>query len=117
MGQPELVAKISGLPQFDQRIAIRYHLFNLSEQEAREYILHRISISVIDKNREIFADNALELIARASAGIPRTINNICDMCLLAGFGAKKQVIDIEITRDVIRDLEERYSVQRRAQVG
>jgi general secretion pathway protein A len=113
LGQPELIRKISSLPQFDQRIAIRYHLMHLNEQETREYILHRLSISAADRARVIFDEEAIKLISRASAGIPRMINNICDMCLLAGFGAKSAQINQDIAMDVIKDVEERYTVQKR----
>lgn len=113
LGQPELFRKISSLPQFDQRIAIRYHLLHLSEQETREYILHRLSISAVQKERTFFSEDAIKLISQASAGIPRMINNICDMCLLAGFGAKAVMVEYNIAMDVIKDSEERYSAQKR----
>lgn len=109
LGQPELLRKISHLPQFDQRIAIQYHLTHLNEQETKEYILHRLSISSTSAEKKIFTEDTLKLIAQASAGIPRMINNICDMCLLAGFGAKANEVDQKIALDVIKDLEERYS--------
>lgn len=111
MGQPELIRKISSLPQFDQRIAIRYHLRNLNEQETRAYILHRLSISAIDKARVYFTEETLGLIYRASAGIPRMINNICDMCLLIGSSSKISQIYDKVAMDVIKDLEERYTSQ------
>lgn len=114
LGQPELLRKISHLPQFDQRISIQYHLSHLSENETREYILHRLSIASLQEGRVIFSEDAIKLISKVSAGIPRMINNICDMCLLAGFGAKVAEVDQKVALDVVKDLEERYAaVQKR----
>jgi general secretion pathway protein A len=36
-------------------------------------------------------------------GIPRKINNLCDLSLLVGFGNKEEVVTSRIVEDVIRD--------------
>ncbi|MFZ5800309.1 MAG: ExeA family protein [Candidatus Omnitrophota bacterium] len=110
LGQPELIRKISALPQFDQRIAIRYHLAHLNEEESRGYILHRLNIAGAPKEKEIFSAESLRLIYQTSAGIPRMINNICDMCLLVGMGRKDSRVDLPVVTEVVKDLEERYTV-------
>lgn len=104
LGQPELTKKISKIPQLDQRLAIRYFLSSLNEAESYEYIKHRLGVA--GKSDGIFAESALELIFHASGGIPRVLNNICDMCLLVGFGAKKKIVDREVVREVLRDMED-----------
>ncbi len=68
-----------------------------------EYIIHRLKVA--GSSEPIFIKGSHELIYEASEGIPRRINNICDMCLLAGFGAKVDRIDEEIAKDVIGELE------------
>ena len=40
-----------------------------------------------------FDDDALDAIHRTSRGIPREINNICDVSLLLAFGVKAEEID------------------------
>lgn len=104
LGQPELSKKISAIPQLTQRVAIRYFLSGLDETETYGYIRHRLSIA--GRSEEVFNEAALGFIFRASQGLPRVINNICDMSLLVGFGAKKSIIDEAIVREVIRDLED-----------
>ncbi len=104
LGQPELVKKINGIPQLNQRIAIRYYLPGLDEAETYEYIKHRLNVA--GRTTSVFDDHSLRLIFRASRGIPRIINNICDMSLLVGFGAKKDLIDEPIVKEVIKDMEE-----------
>ncbi|MEW6170000.1 MAG: AAA family ATPase [Candidatus Omnitrophota bacterium] len=104
LGQPELVKKINSIPQLNQRVAIRYYLPGLDERETYEYIKHRLNVA--ERTAPVFDDHSLRLIFRASRGIPRIINNICDMSLLVGFGAKKDLIDEAIVKEVIRDMEE-----------
>lgn len=104
LGQPELKEKISKLPQLKQRLAIRYHLKALTESETREYIIHRLEVA--GSKEEVFTYNALNDVYRFSGGIPRRINNICDMALLVSYSKKLNKIDEAIIRDVALDLEE-----------
>ncbi len=71
----------------------------------REYIIHRLEVA--GSQEHIFTEETNELIYEASEGIPRRINNICDMCLLAGFGAKADKVNKAIVKDVVSDLEEK----------
>jgi type II secretory pathway predicted ATPase ExeA len=103
LGQPELKEKINNLKQFAQRVAIKYHLSGLDEKEANEYIRHRLSIS--GSTRDIFDEESLKMIYEQSGGIPRRINQICDMALLTGFGHQKKIIDKEIILDAVKDME------------
>ena len=105
LGQPELKEKVDMIPQFRQRLAIRYHLTALDERETREYIIHRLGVA--GSSKHIFGEETYRSIYWAAEGIPRRINNICDMCLLVSFGARTDKIDVGIVKDVISDLEER----------
>jgi len=104
LGQPELKEKINKLPQFRQRIAIRYHLRALSQEMSLGYIQHRLEVAGAQK--EIFLEETFESIYKFSAGIPRRINNICDMALLAGYSQGLPQINKEVIREVAEDLEE-----------
>jgi general secretion pathway protein A len=104
LGQPELKAKMDKLPQLKQRFSIRYHLKALAEEQSKEYILHRLEVAGAEK--EIFRDDALSEIYRFSEGIPRRINNICDLALLVGCAEGLDKVDKEIIKDVAEDLEE-----------
>ncbi len=105
LGQPELKEKVEAIPQLRQRMGVRYHLIALDDRETREYIIHRLKVAGLSE--PIFAEAAYQLIYQASEGIPRRINNICDMALLAGFGARCEGIDAQVINDVINDLEEK----------
>ncbi len=104
LGQPELKTKMDKLPQLKQRFSIRYHLKALAEEQTKEYVLHRLKVAGAE--REIFRDDALGEIYRFSGGIPRRINNICDLALLVGCAEELEKVDKEIIKDVAEDLEE-----------
>jgi general secretion pathway protein A len=101
LGQPELREKITHLKPFDQRISIRFHLKGLKEDETRAYIAHRLQIAGAD--REIFEDGAMHAVHESTGGIPRRINQICDLALLSGFGMKAPSITSAIIREVVMD--------------
>lgn len=103
LGQPELKRKVDALPQLKQRLAIRYHLRNLSAQETSGYVGHRLRVAGVQ--RQIFSPEALLRVAGYSQGRPRGINNVCDLALVVGAGRGASVVDVELVREVISDLE------------
>ena len=54
--------------------------------------------------KKLFSDKAISIIYNNSRGIPREINNICDLCLLIGLSRKSTIIGEEIANEVIRDI-------------
>lgn len=102
IGQPELGDIIKGIEQLNQRIAIRYHLNPLNFEETIKYIAFRLKKSGLTKN--IFTRQALDEVYQYSQGIPRKINNVCDISFLMGFGAKAKSIDSRIIKEAIEDL-------------
>lgn len=104
LGQPELKNKINNFPQLKQRFAVRYHLKALKEQETGEYIQHRLKTA--GAQQMIFSEDAHMEIYRFSTGIPRRINNICNMALLVGSAEGLDKINQDLVRVVAKDLEE-----------
>jgi type II secretory pathway predicted ATPase ExeA len=101
-GQPELRDKIIVNKQLEQRIPVRCHLESLDREDAQKYIYHRLAVA--GRSDSLFTDEAITLIYEHSGGIPRRVNNLCDMCLFSGFTYDKQIIDDEIVRREIREL-------------
>jgi len=101
IGQPELRDIIRGYKQLDQRIAIRYHLNPLNKDNTEKYVAFRLEKAGRTKN--VFTAAATEEIYGYSGGVPRKINNVCDLALLIGFSMKVEKIDIDIIKKVIRD--------------
>ena len=101
LGQPELREIIRGYKQLDQRIAIRYHLNPLNLEEMKQYISFRLEKA--GRGESIFTPAAIEEIYNYSQGVPRKINNVCDLSLLIGFSAKSEQIDDDIIKKVLKD--------------
>ena len=84
------------LRQLDQRISIRYQLKPLDAEAAAAYVRHRLTIAG-GAGSVAFSSQALALVHKISAGIPRLINLICDRALLAGFSVQSS----RITPDMV----------------
>ncbi|MDD5044469.1 MAG: AAA family ATPase [Candidatus Omnitrophica bacterium] len=104
MGQPELKEKIERVPQFRQRISVAYHLTALSKKETKLYVKHRLTVA--GAGPDIFSGGAFSELHRFSAGIPRRINNICDIALLVGSSKKSYRVTKRMIKDVSMDLGE-----------
>lgn len=119
VGQPELREKLDKqeLRQLKQRIALRCHIAALSAEETRLYIRHRLRVAGT-ADSGIFTDAAIQQIAEYSGGVPRTINIVCDHCLLTGYADSKRRIDTGVVEEAIAYLEEgeRTHWKRRRQV-
>ena len=101
LGQPELRDTIRGYKQLDQRIAIRYHLNPLNRDNTERYVAFRLEKA--GRTNDIFTTAAMEEIYSYSEGVPRKINNICDLALLIAFSMKAEKIDVDIIKKVIKD--------------
>ncbi len=102
-GQPDLIGKILELPQLRQRMSVRYHLQALNQQESKQYIQHRLKVA--GTTQAIFEESAYKEIFSRSGGIPRQINNICDLALLAVFGNEARTIKKKDIKQVSEELE------------
>ncbi|HXG90743.1 MAG TPA: AAA family ATPase [Blastocatellia bacterium] len=105
-GQPELreILNQPGLRQLKQRISLRCSIKPLHAYEINNYIRFRLKTAGAER-ANIFDPSAVDLIARASAGIPRVINNICDNALLYGYASGRTTITCDIISDVIETLD------------
>ena len=66
-----------------QRIAVRFHLKPLTEEETAKYIEFRLKMA--GASREIFKSEAIQRVFQFSRGYPRLINILCDRCLITGY--------------------------------
>ena len=109
VGQPEFLnkLKLTSLRQVNQRVAVRYHILPLKEEEIHDYIDHRLKIALQYKNgkmKPIFTDKAVESIYLYSGGTPRLINILCDRALLDGFVKETHTIDEHIIHNCSREI-------------
>ena len=103
IGQPELrdTVRDSGMKQLTQRIGIDYHIHPLDADECRLYVWHRLHVAGGKVN--LFHKEALGLVASASGGVPRLINQLCDAALVYGFAERWRTIEWDLMRQVIED--------------
>jgi hypothetical protein len=76
----------------------------MTRHESGEYIVHRLNMAGAE-NPFLFTEEAVDLIHEYSNGVPRTINILCDACLVYGFADEVETISHEIVEQVISDRE------------
>ncbi|HZS05742.1 MAG TPA: AAA family ATPase [Blastocatellia bacterium] len=105
-GQPELrqVLNDPALRQLKQRISLRCEIKPLRADEVSAYIRARLRTAGATR-LDLFTPEAVALIYRASEGIPRLINNICDNSLLTGFAMSAHQVTPEIVAEVVASLD------------
>jgi general secretion pathway protein A len=106
VGQPQLRSQLQApaLHQFAQRISSDFHLKALEDREVVNYINFRLqAVGAPPPPRALFGLDACARIARASGGIPRMINILCDTALVYGFARGEKSISGPLVDDVIAD--------------
>jgi len=103
MGQTELREKLALLPQFKQRVNYHYHIQNLDLEEVKEYIKHRLLVAG-HPTGELFCKYAVEEIYEITQGLPRSINNLCDVCLMIGFDKGLDKIHKEVVSEAKKEV-------------
>jgi general secretion pathway protein A len=103
VGQPELRLKLARpeLRQFAQRVSVDFHLRPLDRSETHAYIRHRLTVA--GGRAGIFLPDALEFIFARTGGVPRLLNQLCDMALVYAFAESRKSIDAHLISEVVRD--------------
>lgn len=106
-GQPQLADTIGSpeMLQLRQRISIFARLRPLTSEEVSQYVASRLKVAGYGSTLPLFTKDALTQIAQWSEGIPRNINNLCFNALSLGCAMQQKLIDREVLRQVIADLD------------
>jgi general secretion pathway protein A len=104
IGQPELQTMLSQpeMRQVSQRVIARFILTHLDASEVSTYVAHRLRIA--GSSPLIFPVTLMNEIYRASGGVPRLINLICDRALLVTYVQGKEQVSLPILRHAIREV-------------
>ncbi len=107
VGQPEFreILQNPNMQQLRQRVTATCHIGPMDRDETRGYIEHRLRCVGSD-GRPGFDATAFDAIHKASGGIPRRINTICDRILLLGFLGEKDNIGVEDVNEVVTEINE-----------
>ncbi len=104
-GHLDLLHRIRGEASFCQRMQLAWALDPLDENQTVEYIQHRMRTAGGDL--WVFEEEALSEVFQASGGVPRQVNNICDIALLLGCSEQATKIGPELIKQASA---EAYSV-------
>ncbi len=106
VGQPELEARLRQphLRQLRQRLTLRAKTHPLTLDETQAYVAQRLRIAG-NNGRTIFDPEAVALIHRYAAGIPRVINLLCEHALVSSFVDQQPVIMPAVVEAVARDFD------------
>jgi type II secretory pathway predicted ATPase ExeA len=104
VGQPTLRRKIKlgVLAALDQRIALRYTLPAMTDQETTSYLRHHLTLA--GRSDTLFSDDAATLIHQTSRGYPRAVNNLAIQALVAAFAANKAIVDESSARAAVTEV-------------
>jgi general secretion pathway protein A len=83
-GQKPLWNAMRDIPEFWQRLPVKYYLTPLRLEETRNLVEHRLNVAGYDADGDVFTAEGIEIVHRFSKGLPRTIVALCDLSLLIG---------------------------------
>ncbi|WP_093161905.1 ExeA family protein [Aliiruegeria lutimaris] len=103
VGQPELrnVIRAPDMRQLAQRVAASFHLEGLDAQGTAGFIAHRLQH--VGGTGEEFSPEAAALVHEATKGIPRLVNQLCDLAMLYAWSDEEQVVSESTVLRVLED--------------
>lgn len=110
-GQRPLEKCIRQMPEFWQRLPVRFFLGNLDFRDTKQLIRHRLGVAglELERGRDIFTRAAYEQIYKASDGCPRVICSIADLALVVGRSLRVREIDAPEVLQATADMERKSS--------
>jgi type II secretory pathway predicted ATPase ExeA len=103
VGQPELrdMVRRPDLRQFAQRVVANFHLEAMDSRTVQAYIQHRLQKAGATKS--IFNRPACELVYENTGGIPRLVNQLCDLAMVYTFTNNQKIVTARIVQQVLDD--------------
>lgn len=103
VGQPELLDMVRRpeMRQFAQRVASSFHLHSLDARTVRKYIEHRLAVAGATRN--LFSRAATDQIYEATGGVPRLVNQLCDLSMVYAFTRGNKSVTGHTVQKVLDD--------------
>ena len=103
VGQPELrdTVRRPDLTQFAQRVAANFHLSAMDAPTVRAYIGHRLKVA--GSKTGVFSLSATDMIHEATGGVPRLVNQLCDLAMVYAFTNNMQRVMRLTVQQVLDD--------------
>lgn len=93
------------LDSFSQRLAVRCYLEALNRAETKDYIQSQI-VAAGGRGDWIFPEPTCDSVFRATGGLPRLINQVCDHALLLAYVAGRKTIEPANIEEAWADLQQ-----------
>jgi type II secretory pathway predicted ATPase ExeA len=93
------------LDSFSQRIVARCYLESLSRAETQEYI-RALLCHAGGQADQVFSAEAAQAVHRATDGVPRLVNQVCDHALILAFTARRRPVDVACVEEAWADLQQ-----------
>lgn len=103
VGQPELRDTIRrpDMVQFAQRVTASTHLPAMDAQNVAAYIHHRLAVA--GATRPIFTPAACARVQTATRGVPRLVNQLCDLAMVYAYASGLDHVDEALVEQVLAD--------------
>lgn len=103
VGQPELREMVQrpDMRQFAQRVAASFHLPEMDRDTTFAYVRHRLRVAGC--NRSPFNGEALDLVFKATGGVPRLVNRLCDLAMVYAFSKGDKTVTAATVQQVLDD--------------
>lgn len=101
LAQVELLPRIKRINNFTDRIALKYTLNPLDENETKEMIEFRLRQAGYSKQTPLFSDQAAKLVYQNTQGYPRRIAKICHEALLNAVMKDASSVDEAIINSIL----------------
>ena len=122
IGQPEFreILQSPQMAQFRQRVIASCHIGPMDVDETRGYVEHRLKCAGADQY-PVFAPDSFLAIFKATSGIPRRINSVCDRLMLFGYLNDKKEFDArdvdEVAGEIFEETQGNSTTQRQRAAG
>lgn len=103
IGQPELhdMVRKPSMRQFAQRVSSSFHLKHMDAATVYDYIRHRMKVAGASK--VLFNKAAAALVYEATGGVPRLVNQLCDLAMVYAYTAGAQSVTAKTVQVVLDD--------------
>jgi type II secretory pathway predicted ATPase ExeA len=103
--QPTLLGTLrrTELVALSQRLAVRTRLAPLGLEEAADYLLHHLRAAGA-KPEDVISEEALEVLARGTGGVPRLLNQAAQQALALAENAEADLVDAEVALEALTAL-------------
>lgn len=101
VGQMELLPRISNMANFWDRIAMKYVINPLGEDEVREVIDYRLKQAGYNSAIPMFTNEGVRSVCEATQGYPRQLSMVCHNCLEYLVMHDLKTVDENVVRKVL----------------